>query len=324
MSIQSARRKGSESGKRHAANGKVCSYDNGVRHAKKAGFVSEESVHAYAQAFARAGNVRPNGSSGRSSGEPTNSQMRRIRQLERQGEAQAKLDEGVITRDSQGLEAGAIYRLLWERGHQHASRLGLISFEASAYTRGYQVGAQRIVHRPSFRTNGRSPRSQASCSPLPGSAQDRLDRAPRDRDGNLLRMRDFDAAWATRGGSGRKPFEPQRYTLTSRGLRANPSPKGEAKSPEQMGRADGRKLTHAQAEAAVSGAKYPAELFRAKTLYPRSPAKQLRYEADFRDGAIDVLRGRARGPRSGKTLEEAFALAQKRRSSLSSIPRQYR
>jgi hypothetical protein len=154
-------------------------------------------------------------------GEPTNSQVRRIRQLEQQGKAQGKLDEKAITRAAKGLDASAIYRLLWERGHARAAELGLISFEASAFVRGYQIATQALVHRPSFRTNGRAERSRAACSPLPGSAQDRLDRAPRDRDGNLLRMREFDDAWATRGGASRKPFEPQRYASTSKGLRAN-------------------------------------------------------------------------------------------------------
>jgi hypothetical protein len=55
MSLQKAARKGEESGRKHAASGAALTYENGIHHAKKAGFLSEDKINAFADGFVRAG-----------------------------------------------------------------------------------------------------------------------------------------------------------------------------------------------------------------------------------------------------------------------------
>jgi len=78
--------------------------------------------------------------------EPTNGQMRRIRTLENEGATQGRKDAVAIRRAAKSKDASAVYRLIWERAQRRASERGLISFEASAYARGYQWAGQAAVH----------------------------------------------------------------------------------------------------------------------------------------------------------------------------------
>ena len=58
MSLEKAARKGEESGRKHAASGAALTYENGIHHAKKAGFLSEDKINAFADGFVSAGKGR--------------------------------------------------------------------------------------------------------------------------------------------------------------------------------------------------------------------------------------------------------------------------
>lgn len=254
MSLGSAARKGEESGRKHAASGAALTYENGIHHAKKAGFLSEDKINAFADGFVRAGGGSaprsPRGLAGKgrpvgnlragrlSSSRPTKAARPKASRASSAG----RPPEVVGYNDGASLSSTDADIAFHDQEYQDFPQFRAKKLYPNDVTRqieyetGWERGVEAALNNPSRngrrrtrkhagkgkrRRNGhcaspRSPRYDASCDVLPGGAHDRLNRhVAGTSSGNIRDMRLFDAHWAAKGGHSPKGSHIPPRALTS-------------------------------------------------------------------------------------------------------------